>query len=129
MQVLVLILLVVFGGATIILHNPIFIKWKISIINWIFGVLFIGSLFVGKKPLIQHMLGDKIQLPEIVWKKLTISWGIFFILLGLANYYIMYHFSTNAWVNFKLYGIMGATLLMAIGQVFFLAKHLPKDER
>jgi intracellular septation protein len=129
MQVITLILIVVLGGATLIFHNDMFIKWKVSIINWLFALAFLGSQFIGKKNFVKRMLDEKIQLPERVWTRLNLSWVIYFLVLGIANIYVVYHFSTNAWVNFKLFGVLGLTLIFVIIQGVYLAKHIKHDQQ
>lgn len=127
MQMITLILIIILGGATLLFHNEIFIKWKPTAIYWVFAAIFFGSQFVGKKPLIRYMLESKVTLPDLVWTKLNSSWAAFFFLLGLANLYVIYHFSTNAWVNFKLFGMLTLTFLFVIFQAIFLARYLAED--
>ncbi|MCP3680541.1 MAG: septation protein A [Gammaproteobacteria bacterium] len=123
-QLMMLGLIVVLGSATLLLHRPIFIKWKPTVVNWLFALLFLLSRFIGKKPLIKRMLGDKVTLPEVVWQRLNNSWVLFFLLVGAANLYIAYTYSTHIWVNFKLFGVLGLTLLFAVIQAIYLAKHI-----
>lgn len=128
MQVITLVLIIVLGGATLILHNPIFIKWKPTAINWVFALVFLGSHFIGKKPLIRYVMEQKVSLPDEVWTRLNLSWVVFFFLMGLANLYVIYHFSTNAWVNFKLFGMLGCTLVFIFLQAICLSKHITEDK-
>lgn len=128
MQVITLILIAVLGGATLAFHDPMFIKWKVSVINWGFGLVFLGSQFIGKKNLVERMLDEKIQLPHTVWRNLNLAWVIYFIVLGCVNIFVVYHFSTNAWVNFKLFGVLGLTLIFVILQSIYLAKHLKHEQ-
>lgn len=128
MQVITLLLITVLGGATLIFHDPMFIKWKVSVINWLFGIVFFGSQFIGKKNLVQRMLDAKISLPQKVWTTLNMSWVIYFMILGCVNIFVVYHFSTNAWVNFKLFGVLGITFVFVIAQGFYLAKHVKHDQ-
>ena len=127
MQVITLLLIIIFGGATLIFHKPIFIKWKVSIINWLFAIAFLGSQWFGQKNLVQRMLEEKISLPNQVWQRLNLFWVIYFLVLGLVNIYVVYHFSTNTWVNFKLFGILGLTLVFVIIQAIYLGKHVKND--
>lgn len=78
-------LITVLGGATLLFHNPIFVMWKPTIVYWLFATIFIGSLFVGEKPLTERMMSHVVEAPQNVWRRLTIAWGSFFILLGVAN--------------------------------------------
>lgn len=122
MHIITLICVLLFGGATLISHNDLFIKWKPTVIYWLFSVVFFGSHFIGKKPLIQRMLDEKISLATQAWKRLNWSWIIFFAALGGINLYVAYNFSTNAWVNFKLFGAMGLIFVFAILQAIYMSK-------
>ena len=128
MQVTTLVLIVVLGGATLIFHNPMFIKWKVSVINWLFALAFLGSQWIGKKNLVQRMLEEKISLPNKVWFRLNMFWVVYFFVLGIVNIYVVYHFSTDVWVNFKLFGILGLTLIFVVIQALYLAKHLKNEQ-
>ncbi|MBV8803145.1 MAG: septation protein A [Gammaproteobacteria bacterium] len=127
-QLFVLSIFIVFGGMTLYFHNPIFVKWKPSIVFWIFGVAIIFSHFMTKQPIMQRLMGsvleDKMLIPLHVWKKLNLAWALFFLLLGTINILIAYHFTTEVWVNFKLYGILGSLFLFAVGQSIYLSRYL-----
>jgi intracellular septation protein len=111
-----LVIILVFGGATLILHNETFIKWKPSILYWLIGSLMVaGQLFYGKTAL-KGVLSPQLQLPDRTWKTMNLCWGIFFLALGFINIFVAYTFSTSAWVNFKLFGIMGLILLFTVVQ-------------
>jgi intracellular septation protein len=168
MPMVTLGLLVVFGGLTIALHDPIFVMWKPTIVNWLFGAVFLASQWIGERSLTQRMMGHAVDVPAPVWTRLNLTWSLFFFLLGLANLYVVYvwsgfydaresmilatgtqeidladcaaQFSGNllglcqdaqsreeVWVNFKLFGMMGLTILFVIAQAFYLARHV-KDE-
>ena len=126
-QLITLLVFVLFGGMTLYFHNPIFVKWKPSIIFWIFGLIFLLSHFIGKKVIIQrimeNMLEDK-KLPSSIWQRMNLSWSLFFLILGTLNIYIAYHFSTDAWVNFKFYGILGAMIVFSVLQAVMLSRYL-----
>jgi len=124
MQIITLVLLVVLGGATLWLHDDMFIKWKPTVINWLFAAAFLGSQFIGKQPIIQRMMGGHVELPKGIWTKLNLSWVFFFTLMGLINIYVIYNFSTDIWVDFKLFGMLGLTILFVILQAVYLAKHV-----
>lgn len=120
-----LLVLVFLGGATLWFHNELFIKLKPTIINMIFGLGFLASQFLGqKKPLIQRFMQEKIDLPTNVWMKLNYSWAMFFFSMAMTNLYVMQHYDTNTWVNFKLFGMLGLTLLFTLVQAIYLSKHL-----
>ena len=126
-QLLTLAVFVLFGGLTLYFHNPIFVKWKPTIVFWIMALVFLGSQYIGRKPLLQRMLegnlGDQ-SLSLTVWRNLTRMWIVFFTLLGAINIIVAYYFSTNAWVSFKFYGITGLLLLFCVVQAVYLARHL-----
>jgi intracellular septation protein len=127
-QLFVLSIFMIFGGLTLYFHNPIFVKWKPSIVFWIFGVGIIFSHFMTKQPIMQRLMGsvleDKVLIPLHVWKKLNLAWGIFFLILGVINIFVAYQYTTEIWVNFKLYGILGSLFLFAVGQSVYLARYL-----
>jgi intracellular septation protein len=124
-----LAIITVFGGATLLLHDETFIKWKPTVLYWLFGLaLMAGQLFFGKNAM-KGVMGKQITLPEKAWKKLNLSWGGFFMLLGGINLYVAYSFSTNTWVNFKLFGIMGLILSFSIAQGVMIIAWQKKDDR
>jgi len=127
-HLITLVLVALFGGLTLILQDETFIKWKPTAINWLFALVFIGSQFIGKKPVIERMMGANITLPAAVWTKLNIAWAIFFILLGALNIYVAFSFDTDTWVNFKLFGLMGLTFVFIIAQSFYLLPYLRELE-
>jgi intracellular septation protein len=124
-----LAIITVFGGATLLLHDETFIKWKPTVLYWLFGLaLTTGQLFFGRNAM-KSVLGKQIALPEKAWKKLNLGWGGFFILLGGINLYVAYFFSTDTWVNFKLFGIMGLILLFTIAQGMMIAAWQKRQNR
>lgn len=126
MHVISLVLIVVFGGATLYLKDPLFIKWKPTVLNWLFGAVFAGSQWFGEKPVIQRMLGSQIELPEAVWRRLNLAWVLFFFGVGAVNLLVAYQFDEATWVNFKLFGMLGLTLLFVVIQSLYLSRHLPE---
>ncbi|MCB1827828.1 MAG: septation protein A [Coxiellaceae bacterium] len=129
LHLIMFVAILILGGLTLGFHNVIFIKWKPSVIYWLFGILLIGSHFIGEKPIIERLLGDKLKIPRKIWHRVNFSWGIFFLLLGCLNVYVLYHYNTSQWVNFKVFGATGLTLLFAIIQVVFLARHIKEEEK
>ena len=123
-QVVTCVMIVVFGGMTLALHNPIFIKWKPTMINWILAIVFIGSQYIGKQSVLQRMLHDKISAPQPVWSTLNTMWVCFFIFVGGLNLAVAYNVDTDTWVNFKVFGMLGLTLVFGIIQAMYLAKHV-----
>ncbi len=121
-------LIVVFGGATLLFKNPTFIKWKPTVLYWLFAtILLAGDLLFGKN-LIKAMMQKQVALPEIVWKKLNLSWAGFFAAMGGVNLYVAYNFPEDTWVNFKLFGILGMMLVFVLLQGVMLAKYVENDE-
>jgi intracellular septation protein len=128
MQWITLVLAVVMGGATIYLHDERFLKWKLSIVEWLFGIAFLGSQFIGKKPFIERMMSGSLTLPAFVWRRLNMMWGGFFLSIGFINLYVMYHYSTDDWVNFKTFGVPALTVIFIVVQMIFLYKYIPEAE-
>jgi len=128
MQLITLGLILVMGGATIILQNEQFIKWKLSIVEWLFGVVFLGSQFIGKKPVIERMLSANLTLPAAIWRRLNTLWACFFLGVGTINVYVMYHYNTDDWVTFKTFVVPGLMVVFLLGQVAMIYKHLPEEE-
>ncbi|WP_153116366.1 septation protein A [Rhodocyclus tenuis] len=124
MQWVSLVIVGVFGGMTLALHDETFIKWKPTILYWVFAVaLFASARFFGKN-LIQKMLSEQMQLPEHVWARLNLSWIGFFVFMGIANLLVAFNFSTDDWVNFKLFGGMGLMLVFVVVQGLLLSKYI-----
>jgi intracellular septation protein len=124
MHLVTLAIIVVFGGLTLYLQNEMFIKWKPTVINWLFGVVFLSSQVFGEKTMIERMLGANMSLPAMVWRRLNLSWSTFFIVLGGVNVFVLYSFDTNTWVNFKLFGMLGLTFVFVLLQSFYLSRHM-----
>jgi len=124
MHVITLLLVCVFGGLTLILQDEMFIKWKPTVINWLFAIAFIGSQFIGEKSLLQRMMGDHMSLPANIWLRLNIAWTLFFIVLGIINLYVAYNFDTETWVNFKLFGLLGLTFVFVVAQSIYVTRFI-----
>ncbi len=122
-QWLTLAACLVFGGMTLAFHSETFLKWKAPVVNWIFAIAFLGSHFIGDKPLIQRMMGHAISLPQPIWIKLNQAWIVFFLFCGSANLFVAFTFQ-EWWVDFKVFGSLGLTLLFLIGQGIYLSRHL-----
>lgn len=129
MHLLTLGLVVLFGGATLALRDPLFIKWKPTILQWLLAGAFVVSHWIGKSPLIKRMMGGQIELPDPVWIRLSAAWILFFMASGGANLYVAFNYSEDAWVNFKLFGLMGMTVLFVVAQAFYLAPYLQGEEK
>ena len=121
-------IIAIFGGATLLLHDETFIKWKPTVLYWFFGAtLIIAELGFGKN-IMRAMLEKQMVLPELVWRKVLLSWAGFFATMGALNLYVAFNFSTDAWVNFKLFGGMGLMLVFVVMQALMLAKYVDSGE-
>jgi intracellular septation protein len=119
-----LAIIAVFGGATLALRDETFIKWKPTVLYWLFGLALLVAEHGFNKNLIRAMMGAQIVLPERIWTRLNLSWVGFFVVMGLLNLYVAYNFATDTWVNFKLFGSMGLMLVFILGQAAFLSKYV-----
>jgi intracellular septation protein len=126
MQWASLVIIVLFGGATLVLRDETFIKWKPSVLYWLAGVVFIGAL-AFKANLVKAVMGSGLTLPEPIWTKLCLAWGVFFLFKGTLNLWVAYNFSTETWVNFKLFGGMGLMIAFVVAQALWLSRYV-QDE-
>ncbi|HEY6772491.1 MAG TPA: septation protein A [Oxalicibacterium sp.] len=123
-----LAIIVVFGGATIYFHNETFIKWKPTVLYWCFATALLFSQIVLKKNLIRTMMEKQMSLPEGIWRRVNLSWVAFFLTMGLLNLYVAFNFSTDSWVNFKLFGSMGLMLVFIVVQSLMLSKYIKEPQ-
>lgn len=114
----------VFGSMTLIFHDETFIKWKPTVLYWAFAAALAGGVLFFRRNLIRSLLAEKIELPDAVWQKLNLSWIGFFVFMGIVNLYVAYNFSTDDWVNFKLFGGTGLMLVFVLLQGLLLSKHI-----
>jgi intracellular septation protein len=121
-------IIVVMGGATLWLRDPTFIKWKPTVLYWAFAAVLLGAEFLFARNLIRAMMERQIVLPDAVWARLNLSWGVFFILMGALNLFVAYNFSESAWVNFKLFGGIGLMLVFVLAQGLFLARFVQNEQ-
>ncbi len=121
-------LVVVMGGLTIWLHSETFIKWKPTLLYWVMGGAFALAPLLAGRNLLRLLLGEQIQLPDPVWKRLNLAWVAFFAFMGALNLWVAYTFATDTWVNFKLFGGIGLMLVFTIAQGFYLSRYLPDDK-
>jgi intracellular septation protein len=129
MLIITMLLSLVFGSVTLLLHDPVYIKWKFSVVEWLMGLLFLGSQFIGDKPLVRRAMDEQFQLPDAVWTRLNLMWAAFFLALGTLNVYVLYNFSTEVWFRFKFGGAIGLALVLAVVQAIYLARHMPKEDK
>ncbi len=123
-----LVLVVFFGSLTLIFQDESFIKWKPTILYWIFAGSMSFAALVLKKNAIKAMLGEQLTLPEPVWARINLAWVAFFAFMGVLNLVIAFNFSTDVWVNFKLFGGMGLMLIFVFGQGIVLSKYVQEDK-
>ncbi|NQZ53549.1 MAG: septation protein A [Piscirickettsiaceae bacterium] len=128
-HLITLVLVLVLGGATLWLQNPNFIKWKPTAVNWLFALGFLGAQLFTNKTLLERMMAEHIQLPDAIWFRLNIAWILFFIISGLANLYVAFNFEEATWVNFKLFGLLGMTILFIVGQSIYLSKYIEETPK
>ena len=120
-------LLVVFGGLTLALRDPTFIKWKPTVVNWLFAAAFLLSQLFMRRSLLRRMMDHAIELPEPAWMRLNTAWVLFFFGMGILNLYVAYNYSEQTWVNFKLFGFLGLTLAFMLAQGVYLARHMQPE--
>lgn len=129
MHVATAALVLVFGGITLLLNDELFIKWKPTVVNWLFAAGFLGSHWIGGRVMIRRIMESGIRLSDADWGRLNVAWALFFVALGVINLWVVYTFSTDTWVNFKLFGILGLTVLFALAQGFWIARRIVEPGR
>jgi intracellular septation protein len=122
-----LVAVMVFGGATLILRNELFIQWKPTIFNWVLGLVFLGALLFSEKSLLERMLGSQLALPERAWLNLNQLWIANFFIVGALNLYVAYGFSEEAWVSYKLYSAIGFTILLMALTMLIVMPHIKEE--
>jgi intracellular septation protein len=134
-HLITLALVITLGGATLWLHNPEFIMWKPTLVNWLFAAGFAGTQLLTDKSLLERMMSEHITMKKQIWTRLNIAWIVFFIASGILNLYVAFNYDEATWVNFKLFGLLGLTLIFIIGQTIYLSRHAqeltnkPKDNQ
>jgi len=116
-------LLVVLGTATVIMKDAKLLVWKVTVVNWLFGLVFLGSQFIGEKNIVQRLMGQAFEASKAVWIRINLAWVVFFAAIGIVNLYVYDVFGEDSWVNFKFYGLMGATFVFVIAQSLYLMKN------
>jgi intracellular septation protein len=123
-----LVIIVVFGGATIYFHDELFIKWKPTVLYWCFSMALLGAQLILRKNLIRSLMGQQMTLPDPVWGKLNLAWGAFFATMGVLNLYVAFNFPLELWVNFKMFGFLGLMIAFVIAQTAYLSRYLKEPE-
>ena len=121
-------IIIVFGGATLLLHDETFIKWKPTILYWVFATTLLCSNLFFKKNLMRALMQEKLTLPVRVWNHVNLGWSLFFATLGVVNLYVAFNYPTDTWVNFKLFGATGLMLVFVVLQAMALAKYIDEDK-
>ncbi|MCK5817774.1 MAG: septation protein A [Psychromonas sp.] len=128
MQWITFAMIMVFGTLTLALHDDAFIKWKVTVVYAVFTIVLLVTQFIYKKPAIKQMLSKELTLPEKVWNNLNLGWAILFAVLAVLNLYIAFNMPINVWVNFKVFGLMGITLVFTVLSGIYIYKYLPKTK-
>lgn len=129
MTIATFVLVAVFGTLTLVFHNDEFIKWKVTVIYTLFSAALLYSQFWMKQTLIQSMLGKELTLPQAAWRRLNVAWAIFFLACGLANIYVAFWLPQDFWVNFKVFGLTGLTLLFTLLSGVYIYRLMPQEEK
>ena len=124
-----LVLIVVFGGATLFLHDEAFIKWKPTVLYWLFALSLGLAPLIFERNLIRLMMQKQVSLPDEIWTRLNLAWAGFFALMGVANLWVASSFSTDAWVNFKMFGTLGLMLVFIVAQTLYVSRHIKEEEQ
>ena len=122
------LLVAVFGGITLAVRNPVFIQWKVTVVNWLFAVAFLGSQMFGNRTLTERVMGHAIELEPSLWRQLNTIWVANFAVLGALNLFVMYNYSEATWVTFKSWGMIGLSLLTAVGQAVWISARTSQQE-
>ncbi|OHT32251.1 septation protein A [Serratia marcescens] len=129
MTLITFLMVLVFGTLTLVFHNDLFIKWKVTVIYALFALALLISQWVLKKPLVQRMLGKELTLPDKVWSDLNLAWAVFFLACGLANIYVAFWLPQSVWVNFKVFGLTVLTLVFTLLSGIYIYRHMPEEQK
>jgi intracellular septation protein len=124
MQWASLVIIVFFGGATLLFKNEAFIKWKPTILYWLFAAVLAGTYLIREKNLIKSLMGKQMEMPAPVWTRVMWMWVSFFAFMGALNLWVAYTYATETWVNFKLFGSMGLTFAFVIAQGIYIGRYV-----
>lgn len=124
MHIIVLIMALVFGGATIYFQDKAYLIWKVTLVNWLFATVFLASHFIGDTHIVRRMMEKSVELPDPIWDRLSYMWIIFFVALGVINLIVAKSVDFETWVDFKLFGLLGLTLAFVVLQTIYLSRHV-----
>ena len=127
MHQITLALVLVFGTLTLVLQDDRFIKWKPTVLYAAMAIALAVAVWVMKKNFLKLLLGSQMELPDPVWMRLNMVWVAYCAFMSLINAYVAANYTTEAWVNFKLWGY-AFPLVFIIGQGFYIAQYLSTDE-
>ncbi len=128
MHLATLVIILILGGITLFTQDKRFFMWKPTVVNWLFALAFLASEFIGNKNLVQRIMEHAIKIPAQAWVNLNRGWILFFLSMGGANLYVAFNFAEHVWVNFKLFGMLGLTLLFGIIQAVYLSRYISELE-
>jgi intracellular septation protein len=121
-------IIIAFGGMTLLFRDETFIKWKPTVLYAAFALaLVLTPMLTGRQPM-KALMGSQLQLPDPVWRQLTLLWMVFFLLMAILNLVVAYSFSLDVWVNFKLFGSLGLTLVFVVAQGLWLSRHMKDSD-
>ena len=121
-------LVLVFGSVTLLVHDKVFIQWKMTVLDWLFALAFAIAPYFGGQTLVQRLMGDKVTLASQQWHTLNRMWIGYFTVMGAINVYVLYNFDEATWVNFKMFGTLGLTLAFVVIQGLWLSTKLSKHD-
>ena len=128
MQWVSLVIIVLFGGATLLFHDDMFIKWKPTVLYWLMGSALVLGHLVMKRNFLQNLMGAQIELPQEIWLRMLWAWSGFFVVMGVVNLWVAFNFDLDTWVSYKLFGGMGLMLVFVVAQALYLSRYIKTDE-
>jgi intracellular septation protein len=126
-HLITLVMIAFFGGLTLVLQDEIFIKWKFTVVSWLFGIFIFGSQFIGEKTIIERLMGASFELPQIIWRRANAATAALMMLEGIINIYVMYNYDTETWFNIKFYGMTAMTIVFMFALGFYLAQYVKEE--
>jgi len=118
----------VFGGATLLFRNELFIQWKPTVFNWGMALAFTGSQLIGERNFLERLLGSQVSIPRTIWRRVCWVWIAQFTVVGGLNIYVAYNYTEAVWVSYKLYSAIGFTLLLTIATAIMMAPWIREED-